>query len=124
AGVPGLAGRGGQVLRRYTRTARGANTTTMPIPQSTDLSAASATGPPVISPRVAVARSDIGLTRTNACSQPGIVSVGTSRLLANPSGNIAVKPKSCTPCAVLPSSPSSGAIHPLGRAYPTPSTQA
>ncbi len=33
-----------------------------------DLRAASATGPPVISPRVAVARSDIGLTRTNACS--------------------------------------------------------
>src|SRR5262249_11443125 len=86
--------RAAQVLRRYTRTARGANTTTMPIAHSTVLTAASATGPPIISPRDAVARSDIGLTFTNACSQPGIVSVGTSRLLANTRGNIAVKPKS------------------------------
>src|SRR5262249_52962939 len=135
AGLPGRAARRpqragsgltpypGQVLRRYTRTAMGANTTTMPTAHSTDLRAASANGPPVISPRVEVARSDIGLTSTNACSQPGIVSVGTSRLLANTSGNIAVKPKSCTPCAVLASSPIRAEIQHMASANPSTSRQ-
>ncbi len=54
---------------------------------------------------MASASSDIGLTFTNACSQPGMVAIGTSRLLAKMIGNIAVNPKACTPCGGFTRSP-------------------
>ncbi len=49
----------------------------------------------------------MGLTFTNAWSQPGIVADGTSRLLPNTSGNMARNPNHCTPCGVFVSRPMS-----------------
>ena len=64
-----------------------------------------ATGPPTSSPRSALVSAVMGLTRTNACSQPGMVCAGTSRLLPKTSGNNARKPNICTPCGVFTSIP-------------------
>ena len=82
------------------------------------------TGPPVSSPRSALVRSVIGLTFTNACSQPGMVPDGTSRLLPKTSGNIARKPYICTPCGVLTSIPISADTQHMARAKVSSSRQA
>src|SRR5208282_4782068 len=73
----------------------------MPTAHSSDLTAGLATEPPVNRPRSASVSRVIGFTLTKACSQPGIVAVGASRLLPNTSGKNAMNPKACTPCAVL-----------------------
>src|ERR1700744_2446877 len=70
-----------------------------------DRIAGGATGPPTNRPAAAPGREVIGLTLTNAGSQPGIVCVGTSTLLPKVSGKYSSEPKYCTPCGVLTSRP-------------------
>jgi len=79
----------------------------MPSAHSSDLTVAAPTGPPMSRPRSASVRNVIGLTFTKACSQPGIVVVGTSTLLPNTSGNMPRDPNVCTACGVFSSSPMS-----------------
>src|SRR6185295_19474976 len=55
-----------------------------------------ATGPPVSSPRAPSATFETGLISTNACSQPGSVSVGTKTLLPKVSGSMTSAPSPCT----------------------------
>jgi hypothetical protein len=65
-----------QILRRYRRIARGANTAVIAIIQITDSITGSATGPPSISPRAASITELTGFAFTNAYNHPGIVSTG------------------------------------------------
>ena len=74
--------------RRYARSASGTKTTSR-IPIHTNVhSRCVATGPPTSSPRTAPTRCVSGLTSTNACSQPGIVSAGTNAFEPKLSGRI------------------------------------
>ena len=82
------------------------------------------TGPPVSSPRSAWVSAVIGLTRTNACSHPGMVCAGTSRLLPKTNGNIARNPYICTPWGVLTSIPMSADTQHMARANVSSSRQA
>ena len=58
------------------------------------------TGPPSISPRAASITDVTGLTLTNACSHPGIVSTGTNAELANVSGRMIMNPSVFTDSVV------------------------
>ena len=53
-------------------------------------------GSPIISARTVLTRCEIGLTLTNACSQPGIVSVSTNVLLPKLSGSTSRNMIPCT----------------------------
>ena len=64
------------------------------------------------------------MTFTNACSQPGIVAVGTSKLLPNTSGKNAMNPNACTPCGVFTSMPISADTQHIARAKASSSRQA
>ncbi len=66
----------------------------------------------------------IGLTFTNACSHPGMVCDGTSRLLAKTSGKKARKPNICTPIGVFTSIPISADTQHMARAKVSSSRQA
>jgi len=82
-----------------------------------------AAGPPVNRPRSASVSRVIGLTLTKACSQPGIVAVGTSRLLPNTSGKNAMNPKAWTPCGVFTSMPMRADAQHMARAKASSSRQ-
>ena len=75
-------------------------------------------------PRSASVSRVIGLTLTKACSQPGMVSVGASRLLPNTSGKNAMNPNACTPCGVFTSMPMSADTQHMARAKARRSRQA
>src|SRR5579859_1300701 len=83
---------------RYRRTASGAKTTVIAMLQAMECQAGVATGPPSIRPRLAPASAVTGLTRTQACSQPGSVLVWMNTLLPNASGNMTRKLNPCRLC--------------------------
>ena len=96
----------------------------MPSAHSRERSAAVPTGAPTSSPRTALARSVIGLTFTNDCNHPGMVDLGTSKLLPKTSGNITRKPNICTPCGVFTSMPISADTQHMAKAKVSSSRQA
>src|SRR5215469_1749375 len=99
-------------MRRYLRTASGANTAVMPIAHKMECQAGVAIGPPVTRRRLASLSAVTGLTLTHACSQPGSVLVLTNTLLPNVSGNITMNPNPCRLCGDFTYSPSRTQIQP------------
>src|SRR5208282_2249608 len=100
---------------RYRRTASGAKTTVIAMLQTMECHAGVATGPPSIRPRLALARAVTGLTLTQACSQPGRVTVGMNTLLPNASGNITMNPNPCRLCGDFTYRPRSTQIQPTAK---------
>jgi hypothetical protein len=76
---------------RYRRTASGAKTAVIAMLQAMECHAGVATGPPSIRPRLAAVSAVTGLTRTQACSQPGRVLAWMNTVLPNASGNMTMK---------------------------------
>src|SRR5258708_25668724 len=99
-------------MRRYLRTASGANTTVMPIAHKIECQTEVATGPPSTRLREALASAVTGLIFTHACSQPGSVEVLTKTLLPKVRGNITMNPNPCRLCGDFTNSPSTTQIQP------------
>src|SRR5215510_8420373 len=92
-------------------TDNGANTTVITSAHTSDCPIADADTTPSNRPRTASARIVTGFTFTHACSQPGMVTVGTKALLVNVSGNVTTKPKICTFSGLSTITPTSTASH-------------
>src|SRR3954447_2642450 len=89
----------------------GANTAVMMTAQISDCPIVPAAGTPLSSPRTASARIVTGFTLTQACSQPGMVAVGTKTLLVNVNGKVTTNPKICTFSGLPATTPTSTASH-------------
>ena len=76
-----------------------------------------------MSPRTALTRWLIGLTSTNACSQPGMVSAATKTLLPNASGKISRNMIPCTAPGVRTIIPTYTEIQPKHSAKPMASAR-
>src|SRR6185369_17282494 len=100
----------------------GAKTTVIASAHSRDCPIAEADAVPLNRSRTASARIVTGFTLTHACSQPGMVSVGTNALLVNVSGNVTTKPKICTFSGLSTITPTSTATHDTARVKMSTST--
>src|SRR3954454_13815958 len=87
----------------------GANTAVMMTAQISDCPIVPATGTPLSSPRTASATIVTGFTLTQACSQRGMVDVGTKTLLVNVNGKVNANPKISTISGLPATTPTSTA---------------
>src|SRR5215475_10155431 len=90
----------------------------MPASQAMLFHRSAATGPPRASDRIALMMNVTGWLLANACSQPGMVSIGTNAELRNVSGNSQIRPNACTDS----SSPMASPVYAAMQQIATPNT--